>query len=192
LSTTASGEERQKIESLLVRIAEMWPKAWLDVAAYRRQCDCRDEEIAYALRRAVEERPFDKNVWLERAKHAESMSDEATHIASLVSAVEADPKDVALVREVAFQLCKYVDGHKYDIPQVRRGVYLASVRSHMEALSGELDATGLSRLAWLFLLEGDAQGAWKHANLGLEKESTNSHCMNIVERLNAQGFGGTV
>ena len=61
--------------------------------------------------------------------------------------------DKELIREVAFQLCKYVTDHLTEIPKARRGVYLASVRSHMERVAHLLDATGLSRLAWLFLLE---------------------------------------
>lgn len=183
-----NADERQATDQLLVRIAEMWSNTWLDVASFRREHCFGNEEVAYALRRAVEERPYDKDVWLERANHAGSMADDATRIASLVSAVEADPKNVELVRDVAIQLCQYVDAHKADIPQVRRGVYLASVRSHMEKIATELDATGLSRLAWLFLLEGDTKNAWQYANRGLAKDPTNTHCTRIVERLDNQGY----
>jgi hypothetical protein len=56
----------------------------------------------------------------------------------------------------------------------------------MECLAGRLDATGFSRLAWLFLLEGNQEDAWKYANMGLAKDATNSHCLRIVERLNDQ------
>jgi hypothetical protein len=190
LAASAAEGKRQKIDASLVRIADIWPEAWLDVAKYRREFGLGDEKIAYALRRGVEEMPFDQSVWLARADHAASMSDDATRIASLVSAVEANPKDVDCVREVALQLCKYVDSHKHDIPQMRRGVYLASVRSHMATLAEQLDATGLSRLAWLFLLEGDTQNALRYANNGLERESTNTYCQRIVDRLHDQGVGG--
>ncbi len=109
-----------------------------------------------------------------------------TCIAALISAVDADPTDVSLIRDTAFELAKYVNAHKVDIPKARRGVYLANVRSHMERIADQLHATGLSRLAWLFLLEGDQDSASKHANKGLEKEPTNTHCLNIVQRLDSQ------
>ena len=109
------------------------------------------------------------------------MNDQETRISSLVGAVEADPADVELVREVAFNLCEFVNS--YDIPRARRGVYLASVRNHMRRLAGRLDATGLSRLAWLHLLEDDPAGARKYAEMGLSKDSANEHCQRIVRRL---------
>jgi hypothetical protein len=177
----------QRMDKMLVRVAELWPKAWLDVASFRQEfCEGDTEEIAHALRRAVEERPYDKEVWLRRAEYAAKTLDKATRIASLISAVEAEPTDVELIREVAYELCVYINQHKLEIPQVRRGVYLASVRSHMQQLADQLDATGLSRLAWLFLLEGDTESAWKYANSGLAKDATNSHCSKIVELLDKQ------
>lgn len=186
----ATGDDSaEQVDRLLIRVAELWPRGWLDLAKFRLDRGLPSSEVAYAFRRAVEERPYDKQMWIERAEYSHSVGDDDTYIASLVSAADIVPKDVALVREVAFQLCKYVDAHKYEIPPVRRGVYLASVRSHMMQLTAQLDAVGLSRLAWLFLLEGDAQAAWRYANLGLERESTNVYCLKIVERLNNQGFG---
>jgi hypothetical protein len=111
------------------------------------------------------------------------MGNEATRIASLVSAVDAAPNDVSLVRDVAIQLAKYINDHLHDIPQARRGVYLASVRSHMVKLTEELDANGFGRLAWLFLLEGDRQNSNLYAEMGLRKDSYNEHCHKILDRL---------
>jgi hypothetical protein len=181
-------EKKARYDKLIEAIAELWPSAWLGLAIYRRAAGSTHADINHALRRAVEEQPFDKSVWLLRASVALSQGDTATQVAALVSAVEADPTDLDLVRETSLTLCQYVDAHKHEIPPARRGVYVASVRSYMERLSDELDATGLSRLAWLFLLSGDLDGAWKYANQGLAKEVTNPHCLRIVERLDGQGW----
>lgn len=188
--TVVDNDEQKKlrIDSILESISELWPAAWLGLAQYRQRIGDSPDRIGQALRRAVEERPNDKDVWLERAAFAKLQKDASIHVASMISAVEADPSDLELIRDTAFLLCQYLDAHKFEIPQARRGVYLASVRSRMERLSARLDATGLSRLAWLFLLEGDLSGAWKYANEGLTKDVTNSHCLKIVERLEAQGF----
>jgi hypothetical protein len=53
----------------------------------------------------------------------------------------------------------------------------------MERLVESLDATALSRLAWLFLLEGDEKKGWEYASLGNKREPSNSYCLRILERL---------
>ena len=179
---------RARLDKILTHTAQLYPKAWLGVAELRKATNAEPAHVDDALRRAVEEMPYSKDTWLARAEYARTQGSDTIMIAALVSAVDADPSDVDLIREVAFQLCKYVDSHKYEIPTARRGVYLASVRAHMECIADELDATGLSRLAWLFLLENTANGAWKYANKGLKRESTHTHCLRIVERLEQQGY----
>ncbi|MGB7232460.1 MAG: hypothetical protein WBD19_12360 [Candidatus Acidiferrum sp.] len=172
-----------RLDGIFETLAELWPRAWVELAAFREQHQGDQIKIGYALRRAVEELPFDKSAWLKRADFAAKAHDEAVGIASLISAVEADPGDVNLIREVAFQLCRYVNDHSYEIPRARRGVYLATVRSHMESVSNRLDATGLSRLAWLFLLEGKEDRAIRFAELGIMKDPNNQHCLRILERI---------
>jgi len=178
----------ERLDKILESVADLWPPAWLDLAKYRRKYEFDRKNIEYAFRRAVEEMPFRKTVWLERARYAKIVGDEATQITSLVSAVDADPADLDLLGEVAYQLSRYINNHKADIPKTRRGVYLASVRAHMERVAVHLDATNLSRLAWLFLLENDKQNGWKYAKLGLTRDPYNEHCNSIVQRLRSDGY----
>jgi hypothetical protein len=172
-----------RLDGLLEILASLWPEGWLELARFRKQFGSDLDVVEAALRRAVEELPYNREAWLERARLAEQMNNDATRIACLVSAVEADPNDVELVRDVAFQLCRYINDHRFDIPKARRGIYLASVRAHMEKLVGQLDATGLSRLAWLFLLEGDEQKARYYAEIGISKDPGNEHCSRILDRI---------
>lgn len=178
-----------RLDAFLETLACLWPQGWMHLARFRKQTGSSVDLIDQALRRAVEEQPDNKEAWLERAKFAEETGNEPTRVASLVSAVEADPRDTELVREVAFQLCRYVNEHRIDIPVARRGVYLASVRSHMEKVADQLDATGLSRLAWLFLLEGNEQMGRFYAEMGLKKDSDNEYCIKILDRPRARGQG---
>ncbi len=180
-------KEIDRLDKVLERIADLYPSAWREVAHFRRHFNRDRNEVSYALRRLVEELPFDKSAWVERAEYAKARGDEATYIASLVSAVDADPSDVPLIRDAAFALCQFVDAHKIDIPRIRRGVYLAGVRAHMQKISNELDATGLSRLAWLFLLEDNQGMARLYAEKGLASDPDNQHCRKIVERLKRYG-----
>lgn len=176
----------QRADRLLEALANLWSSGWLRLADFREQASADREAIAYALRRAVEEEPFSKQAWLRRAEYATKCLDKAVRVASLVSAVEADPTDLLLLREAAGDLCYYVNEHKSEIPATRRGVYLASVRSHMERVADSLDPTGLSRLAWLFLLEGNVPKAREYANRGCAHDPTNVHCLKILERLDRQ------
>ena len=56
----------------------------------------------------------------------------------------------------------------------------------MEKVASALDATGLSRLAWLFLLEENVDKARKYANDGCAKDPTNKYCLSILERIEYQ------
>ena len=181
-----TGDVIEPLDRILETLANLWAPGWLSLADFRRRTKQPGESILYALRRAVEEQPFDKYAWLERAKFAEQCQDEATRVASLISAVDADPTDVELIRDVALQLVKYIDAHKFEIPKTRRGVYLASVRAHMERISAKLDATGFSRLAWLFLLEENVSKAKEHAEAGCALDPTNHHCLKLLEKIESQ------
>lgn len=185
---SSDASQTQRLDEIITSVAELYPSAWLDVVRFRKAIDADSDRIDEAFRRACEEVPYNKDVWVARAEFAKSQRNEVTEIASLVSAVDADPTDVQFIREAAGRLCQYVDSHKWEIPVARRGVYVASVRSHMERVAGQLDATGLSRLAWLFLLEENKNGAWKYATMGCEKDATNSHCLKILERLDEGGY----
>ena len=59
--------------------------------------------------------------------------------------------------------------------------------THLALVANCLNATGLSRLAWLFLLEGNGASALKYALMGLDKDSSNGHCQKLVERLRRDG-----
>lgn len=178
--------KRRKIETAMIRAAELWPKGWMLIAQYRKRIKSSVVDIEYAYRRAVEEMPYNTDAWLARAAFAQETNDQTTRIASLVSAAECSPTNISLVKEVAFQVMRYVDDYKDQIPISRRGVYLASVREIMKKSADRLDPNGFSRLAWLFLLEGNEEQAWKYAKLGLEKDPEHEHCLKIVEKL--RGF----
>lgn len=173
----------ERLDRVLQSLAEAWPNGWLALARFRQACNAPRQQIEYALRRAVEEVPQNKPAWLARAAYAESVGDEATRVSSLISAVEADPADVDLLLDVAGDVTRYVSEHASEIPRTRRGVYLASVREHLERVSDQLSADGLSRLSWLYLLEQNEEQARRHADAGLKQDPSNPHCSNILQRL---------
>jgi hypothetical protein len=183
----ASDPEGTRIDRVVEALAELWPPAWLTLARIRQSRGSRDG-VAYAFRRAVEEMPASKEAHLERAAFALAQKDEATFIASRLRAVELDPYDMYLLREVAFDVSKYVTEHSSQIPQQRRSVYVANLRDLLRAHADRLDATGLSRLAWLYFLEGSKPEAWRFASDGLRKDPDNQHCFRIIQRLRQDGY----
>lgn len=181
-------EEAQRLDQILETLAELWPKAWVELAHFRQQSGADNEAVEYAMRRAVEENPTDKNILLERAEHARITGNESAWISSRVRAVELDPDDLSLMVEVADDLNWYINRHAAAIPQARRGVYLASVREYMVHRARDLDGNGLSQLAWLFLHEGNYEEAVRFTKLGLRREPQNSHCQLLAERLTEKGY----
>lgn len=170
-------------DTLLASLAELWPAAWLSLADRRQRRRAPQAEVEYALRRAVEEGPREAEAWKRRAAYARAVGDEATWISSRIRLVELFPDDLELILDVANDLNNYISQHADEIPTTRRGVYLASVRDKMERHANQLDATGLSRLAWLFLHEGNQEDALKYASQGLTMDGSNEHCAKLVERL---------
>ena len=181
-------EDVKRVDSIVELLAALWPKAWLLLAKFRMNTKTDAQDIEFALRRATEELPFDKDSHLLRANFCKSRGDEGTYISCRLRAVEADPADKPLLREVASEICKYINDHAQEIPVARRSVYLASLREKMVAIKWDNDATAMSRLAWLYLLEDNKAQAWKYASRGLAINGDNNHCMNIIERLRKSGF----
>jgi tetratricopeptide (TPR) repeat protein len=181
---SASGAERpsaEKLDRIFQSLAELWPPAWLALARFRQSNGYPNQQIDQALRRAVEEMPENKDAWLARARFAEVAGDEQAGVAALISAVEADPSDLTLLLDVAGVVTRYINSSQTH--PTRRGAYLASVRDHLERFSRQLNADGLSRLSWLYLLEGNTRRARELAEAGLKKDAENSHCWNLINRL---------
>lgn len=176
---TETLEEAGQTDDILRRIAEHWPEGWRYLARYRMKAGRGREAVEYAARRAVEASPNDVEIWKERAEYARQFGDQETEMACWVSAVEAQPSNVSLVCDVANRLNNFIGS----IPKERRSYYLASVRARMERLAHKLDATGRSRLAWLYLHEENTKKAKEHVEAGLKIDANNTHCLRLYERL---------
>lgn len=187
-SSTGSASQLRRLDETLELLARVWPEGWLGLARFRQAMGASPESIGLALRRAVEENPNNLEAWQSRASFEKAQGNDAAFVSSRLRAVEISPGDRTLVREVALDVCRFINDHSVDIPVARRSVYVASLRERMKEHADFLDATGLSRLAWLYLLEGNQREAWRFASMGLVREKDNKHCMRIIERLRSQGY----
>jgi hypothetical protein len=178
-----SREDLERVDETLRSIAEVWSYGWLTLARFRERHNIGRVLTAYAYRRAMEENPFDAQILRERANYARRTNDSLTELHCLIQLVELSPRDVGLLSEVAGKLTTFVNAKKDEIPLVSRSVYIASVRERMEQVSASLDSTGLSRLAWLFMLDGHTTEAERYAREGYRLDPTNIHCRRLLERL---------
>jgi len=92
------------------------------------------------------------------------------------------PTNLDLVNEAANRLNIFVG----KLPVERRQYYLASVRDRMERIASRLDATGRSRLAWLYLHEENKVKAREHVEAGLRMDGENPYCMKMWQRLQTE------
>ena len=182
-SRAANAEGIARYDRDLEIIARQRPEAWLDSADFRYEHKLGKRQIESATRHAVEEMPFNTEAWRRRAFDAKAAGDDAAEVAAWISAVESSPEDVPLMVAAAKRLARYVSDHKSEIPEARRGVYLASVREVMVRSESSLDGDGLSRLAWLFLLEGKEAEAESYARRGCALDPANENCHRLLLKL---------
>lgn len=76
---------------------------------------------------------------------------------------------------------------KQGVDVVDRRVLFQPLARLIEARLTEASATDLSRLAWLHLHSGDARRARDIAELGLQRETDNNHCLRLVAKLSDPG-----
>jgi hypothetical protein len=177
-----SSEERSSTDQLMVRLCEKWPKGWRKLAEYRQRNDEGFDRVDYAARRAVEEQPTEIAAWRERADYARLHKHQDVEMACWVSAVEMQPTNLELLSEAANRLNNFMG----NVPVERRQYYLASVRDRMERVAARLDATGRSRLAWLYFHEGNTLKAREHVEAGLKLDGDNAYCMRLWEKVQAR------
>jgi hypothetical protein len=172
-----------RLDAVLEALATLWPEAWLHLAEFRKALAAPRDQIENALRRAVEELPFSKEALLARAEYAEQVRDDDVQVASLVRVADLDPKNPKLLSDAAKALVDYLTKKKLEIPRPRRGIYLSSVRNHMENIHDKLDPTALSRLAWLFLFEDNRDKAKYYANVGLKRDPKHYGCKGVIANI---------
>ncbi len=65
-------------------------------------------------------------------------------------------------------------------------ILVKSLVQVMQSRSAEASANDLSRLSWLYMHLGDEDNARKYAELGIEKDHYNSHCLSLLDKLGSK------
>ena len=191
----ATGLGVSELLRLTEELAEDYPSLWPQVAAALDTAGSDYAERARtAYRRSAEQAEVDDPLPWQRWSDFERRSgDDFQALVKSIRAVETDATPVSYCSQVAFNLSEYISGHKQDIPVTRRSFLVSSVRVTLEDhdRGGRLDATALSRLGWLYLIEYSpmsnpdealVEKARYCARRGLELDPGNYHCQGLLNR----------
>ena len=196
LAPRATGLGVSELLRLTEELAEDYAILWPQVAAALDAAGSEYTERARtAYRRAAEQAEVDDPLpWQRWSDFERRNGDDFQALVKSIRAVETDGAPVGYCSQVAFDLSEYISNHKQDIPVTRRSFLVGSVRATLEGhdREGRLDATALSRLGWLHLIEYSptsnpdptlVEKARNCAQRGLRLDSQNHHCKRLLARM---------
>ena len=182
---------------LTEELAEDYPTLWPQVAAALDAAGSNYTERARAAyRRAAEQAEVDDPLpWQRWSAFERRRGGEFQALVKSIRAVETDATPLWYCSQVAYDLSEYISSHKQEIPVASRSFLVGSVRVTLEGhdREGNLDATALSRLGWLYLIEYSpgsnpdqtlVEKARYCAQRGLELDPQNRHCERLLTRTN--------
>jgi tetratricopeptide (TPR) repeat protein len=176
---------------MLEFLASKLPSTWLNVARLCEEQGSPDwlERARDYLRRFIEAAPTPPDLadaWERLAALALRLGDHVGHVHALVSLCDVPGVDVERISNVANVLNNLLMAAKRDgrtiLPPDPKRFSLEHVAAALERHHRELDATGFSRLAWLYLNLGDETRAAAAVSRGLQREPDNHHLLALRER----------
>ena len=165
----------------VVAVAE--PQFFVEQADYLIRAGDDPELVRAAFKTSLEWREDDPNVWRAWAAYERAQNDRFAELHVLASWASRCPDDVVLNQELAAQIADAFNSVKQTIPADQRIPYLRPCRDNLERFRAELDGTGLSRLAWLYLLEGDEMRSQSIVEQGLRDFPDNPYLLNLQQKL---------
>jgi hypothetical protein len=112
-----------------------------------------------------------------------STQDTAGEMHALVELAGLPGADYADISQAAARVTSLLSSGRLRLDTDEKEIVLRKLIKLMEARLREADATDFSRLAWLYLLNGEEFHARNHTTAGLRIEPDNEHCLNLAERL---------
>lgn len=173
----------RKLDSTFELVATLWPKAWLRLASFRKEVGLGDAMVERALRRAVEEMPYSRRAWLDRAEFAFSNGDVATFASSAANALDVGSDDATLMVDLAEKLTRLITANKDKLPVGERSRFISPVRDRLAEACRNLDDRGLGALAWLYLLDGNRNEARRYSEMAIQQNGGNGHVRKLLEQL---------
>lgn len=138
-----------------------------------------------AYKRSLEWDPTNSATWLEWEEYERGQGDPLEQLRVLSGCANSCPTDIGLNLHLAARIADVFNSAKHMLPSYERTAYLRQCRENLLEVLEELDVSGISRLAWLFLLDDDRQKARELVEVGLTRPRAvgNVHLQRLRERL---------
>ena len=181
-SPTTLEESLPILEYLAARV----PKAYLQLADLVLEAselvDSTERAKGY-IRSFLEntDAPDQQEAWLKLANLCQASQDLVGEIHALSEAALLPTTDQEDLGRFANRLNNRMRDFKGETEEVRG--FLEQVITAMEGRLNDLSATNCSRLAWLYLNVQNPQRALDVAKIGIELDSSNDYCQNLIRRL---------
>lgn len=177
----------EEFRPVLEFLARGHPRAWIDLAELEEEVSGRAglQRAAEYVRRYLETDPSQIEAelgWRKLIFLYRSIGDVIAGCNAFLKAAEVNEPPINEVSEMANWLNNSPES-KQNIDVIDRKSIFQPLARLMEMHIADASATDLSRLAWLHLHSGEETRALEVAELGLEKESDNIHCLRLVAKL---------
>jgi hypothetical protein len=178
-NAAARGQQFRVLEALTAAD----PAIWRDMANLKWQTGASPADVERAFRRAVEAEPGDWQTWNSYSVFEARRGDYRREAELLIRACERRSNDARLNSVAAAKIAALISGNKEMFPLAERQAWTEAVRANLEGMFTALDSDALARLGWLYWLQNDRANADRCAKRGLQIDAANTHCQNIVRRL---------
>lgn len=165
-------------------IAHKYPLAWIDIANLYHSFSMYEKEKE-SIRELIKSN-INSNVnldcWKRLSLIACSEGNWKEESAAFVAICDIPGVPYDEISYIAFRINKYYSEND-DMDMVIKNSVSNKCKTVLQNRIREANAIDCSRLAWLCLNLTDEVNALKYARVGLELDSSNSHCKNLVKKL---------
>lgn len=165
-------------------IAHKYPNAWIDIANlyHRFSLFEKEKESIRELIKSNLNSSVNLDCWKRLALIAYSEGNWKEESAAFMEVCDISDVPYDEVSYIASRINKYYSENN-DTDMVTKNAVSNKCKVVLQNRIKEANAIDCSRLAWLCLNLTDEVNALKYARIGLQLDSTNSHCKNLVKKL---------
>lgn len=175
------GREPERHLQLASDVARNEPDLWRNIAEFHQANGEKPEAIA-AWKMFVESGHNEQHAWRQIAQSFEALDRDEEALSAWVSRAQTFDATIDDVSFAANKVNGWLSRGRVTLLPAQVEVLIKPLIELMEHRIGECKATDLARLAHLHRRTGNQTRAWEVAELGVELEPDNEHCLRILAR----------
>lgn len=164
-------------------IATAYPPAWIILSELQEQ-QLKDMHAAIgSVNRYIESSPDDKSAWKRLVQLYQQLADPQGEMNARLQYAESGRASYTEISATAARLNYLLHSRELSPDADEKRIMIRKMRTLLEARHSESNATDLSRLAWMCVMDQDLEAARKWTEIGLKKDPESQHCLNLRERI---------